>query len=67
MNEIVRDIGVYLWLEYALLVRKWEKISKFRTLFQFSLILCMTLLLSHICRWLVEEEDGHRPLTNKSS
>ena len=42
-----------------------------------SWIPCNTLLLSDICRWLVEEEDvkvvggatthDHRPLTNKPS
>ena len=43
----------------------------------YSWMLCKTLLLSNLCRWLVEEEDVeavgkviinyHQPLTNKLS
>ena len=71
MNGMVRDIEVYWWLAHALLGRQWEKSKKKK------LILCKTLLLSDIYRWLLEEEDAktiggatthyHRPLTNKPS
>ena len=53
-----------------------REISKFKLEYH-SWIPCNTLLLSNICRWLVEEEDveamgratthDHRPLTNKLS
>ena len=76
MNGMVRDIKVYLWLAHALLVRQGEK-SQSLNLIPIFFILCKTLLLSDICRWIVKEENTeamggatthyHRPLTNKPS